>query len=105
MGGVSLALPENKSGFTCVENDIRNNMVAEKLFEGLGSEWREEEVAEPGWQTSERLIGGCKECNSGSLITRTVLLLSPFPGEPVVQSDLLKGRSEDKEAACKEELV
>ena len=80
-------------------------MVAEDFLEGLGPEWRKEEAAQLGWQTFEREIGGCKKRNSRSLFTQAVLLLSPSPGEPVVQSNLLKGRSEDKEVISKVELV
>ena len=80
-------------------------MVAEKLLEGPGSEWREEEAAELGWQTSECTIGGCKECNRRSFFTEAALLLPPIPGDPVVQSNFLKGRNEDKEVISKEEFV
>jgi hypothetical protein len=65
-------------------------MVAENLFKGLGSEWREEEATEPGWQSSERVIGGCEERNSRSLFRQVTLPLFPLPREPVAQSDLLK---------------
>lgn len=81
------------SDITRVEDDIWNDMVAKNLLEGPGPEWREEETAQLGWQASERLIGGCKKCNSRSLFTQGVLLLPPSPGKPVVQSNFLKGRS------------
>lgn len=105
MERLSLAVPEKCSGITFVENDIRNDVVAQDFLEDLGAERREEEAAEFGWQAFECVIGGCKECNSCSLFSCAILLLPPFPGEPVIQSDLLKGRSEDKEVLCKEELV
>lgn len=100
---VSLS-PAKCSDITSVEDDIWNDMVAKNFLEGLGPEWRKEEAAQLGWQTFERQIGGCKKSNSRSLITRDVLLL-PSPGEPMVQSNLLKGRREDKEVISKVELV